>query len=250
MAKFGVKEVADVTFYDLVSNKPVLFLDTLKMTNLENTASSSDARGGRGNPKLLQWDFDREATMSVQDALMSEKSIALATGNDLITGAKAVHKREVLEVTGDATAGYTVTTSQTVEGTASTVFVYKTDDTATEVPVSSVSGSTVTLDTTSVTVTAGEQVAVYYKFSATNAQTMSITSDGFPGYYKIVGDTVVRDAKTGVDEPFQLVLHKAKLQPGFTMNFQADGDPSVFDMNLEVFRRDQDTSMIEMVKYE
>ena len=35
----------DVTFYDTVTGKPVLFCDTLKMTNIENTAQETSARG-------------------------------------------------------------------------------------------------------------------------------------------------------------------------------------------------------------
>ena len=38
MAKFGAKEVMDVVFYDIATNKPVLFLDTLKTSSIETTA--------------------------------------------------------------------------------------------------------------------------------------------------------------------------------------------------------------------
>ena len=48
MSKYGIKEVMDVCFYDTVTGKPVLFLDTLKMSNIDNTAEESFARGGRG----------------------------------------------------------------------------------------------------------------------------------------------------------------------------------------------------------
>jgi hypothetical protein len=40
--RYGIKEVADVTFYELDSNgkacAPVLFLDTLKVSTIEQTA--------------------------------------------------------------------------------------------------------------------------------------------------------------------------------------------------------------------
>jgi hypothetical protein len=246
--KFGVKEVADVTLIDLVSKKPVLYMDTLKLSSLENTASSSSARGGKGNPKLLTWDYDREATMQVQDALTSMKSMALLTGNEIVTGAKNVHKREAgLVAEASATVGQTkVTVSQTIAVTTE-VYAFL-DGSGAEVAIVSASGSTVEFDGTKVPT--GTLVTVYYKFaSGASAETIKITSDAFPGYYKIVGDTVVRNSSNGVDEPFQLIIHKAKLQPGFTLTFQADGEPTVFDMNLEVFRRDADTSMIEMIKY-
>ena len=50
--RYGIKEVADVTFYDLNSDgspkHPVLYLDTLKVTTIEQTAEEAEARGGKG----------------------------------------------------------------------------------------------------------------------------------------------------------------------------------------------------------
>ena len=48
--RYGIKEVADVTFYKLDANGkpayPVLYLDTLKVSTIETTAESTEARGG------------------------------------------------------------------------------------------------------------------------------------------------------------------------------------------------------------
>ncbi len=59
--RYGIKEVADVTFYEInpdgTAGKPVLYLDTLKMSTIEQTAEQTDARGGKGNPKLITWDL-------------------------------------------------------------------------------------------------------------------------------------------------------------------------------------------------
>ena len=52
LERYGIKEVADVTFYELNANgtpgAPVLYLDTLKVSTIETSAESSDARGGWG----------------------------------------------------------------------------------------------------------------------------------------------------------------------------------------------------------
>ena len=53
MSKFGIKEVADVIFFDIATGKPVLFFDTLKTSSIENAAETTDATGGRGNAKLI-----------------------------------------------------------------------------------------------------------------------------------------------------------------------------------------------------
>ena len=50
--KYGIKEVADVTFYKINDDgsrgDPVLYLDTLKVSTIEQTAEEAEARGGKG----------------------------------------------------------------------------------------------------------------------------------------------------------------------------------------------------------
>lgn len=79
--RFGIKEVADVTFYKINSDgskgEAKLFLDTLKVSNIEFTAEQSEARGGKGNAPLIVWDYGREATVTLQDALLSMETLAL-----------------------------------------------------------------------------------------------------------------------------------------------------------------------------
>lgn len=52
LQKYGIKEVADVTFYDIQDDgsvgAPVLYLDTLKVSTIEQTAENTSARGGKG----------------------------------------------------------------------------------------------------------------------------------------------------------------------------------------------------------
>lgn len=244
--KYGVKEVADVTIFDLTTNQPILFLDTLKMTTIENVAETSYARGGKGNPKLLGWDFNREATVQMQDALMSVKSISLMTGNNVITGVANVHKREQLNAITGTTAGFTKVILEKTP-IADSVVAFLANDLTTPLTIT-VTGDEVEFDELDVAI--GDRVEVYYQFATdASAETLTISADKFPAYVKVVGDTVVRNAQTGVDEPFQIIIHKAKIAPNFTLTFQADGEPTVFDMNLEAFRRDEDSEMISMIKY-
>lgn len=247
MEKFGIKDVCDVTFFDLRTDLPVLRMDTLKMTNIENVAASSTARGGKGNSKLLTWDFDRDATMQIQDALMSETSIGLLTGNAVVKGSKDIHRFQSVKIK-DIVADKVITLEKdAIAGTIQVLHNGTPLALTTDFTVATPTPSKVTLVKT---VAVGDKIEIFYLYkSDASATTIKISSDAFPGYYKVVGDTVVRNAETGTDEPFQIVVHKAKLQPGFTLNFQADGDPSVFDMNLEVMRAEGSTSMIEMIKY-
>lgn len=93
---FGIKEVADVAFYtigDVEINSlgipaikegrtPKLVFETLKMSNLEFTSETTEARGGKGNAVLLSWDHSREATMTLEDALMSADTLAALFSSD------------------------------------------------------------------------------------------------------------------------------------------------------------------------
>ena len=58
----GIKEVADCVFYKIDPTTggpgaPVLYLDSLKVSTVEQTASSVYAQGGKGNPRLIGWDL-------------------------------------------------------------------------------------------------------------------------------------------------------------------------------------------------
>ena len=90
--KFGIKEVADVKFYDVdkvsvdaqgkvtATGSAVLELDTLKVSTIEFTAEQSEARGGKGNPPLIIWDYGREINVTLEDALLSAKTMNLMFG--------------------------------------------------------------------------------------------------------------------------------------------------------------------------
>ena len=91
--RFGIKEVADVGFYTVGTVKvdasgmvtataaPVLTLDTLKVSNIEFTAEQAEARGGKGNAPLIIWDYGREATITIEDALLSMDTLQAMFGD-------------------------------------------------------------------------------------------------------------------------------------------------------------------------
>ena len=96
--KYAIKEVADVMFYELDSkgapSAPVLYLDTLKTSTLSQSSEVVDARGGKGNVKILSWDTNKELTIEMEDAVFSAKSLQIMFGGDMIvTG----NKQEVLK---------------------------------------------------------------------------------------------------------------------------------------------------------
>ena len=263
-SQFGVAEVMDVIFYNLATGKPELFLDTLKMTNLENTADEKIARGGQGNPILITWDFDREANFEIQDALLSPKTLELLTGNQMVQDKAVIRIRQETEYDEDGNdKGWQYPLKTDEEGRVTlgfpvydknNVFVYKRSeeldkDAELNYSVNPTDNKELTVyDYEEVKLTDTE-VIVYYKYETSHkSQIYTITADSFPGEYEMVGSTVVRNLD-GVDEPFQVVVPRCKLQPGFEVNMQPDGDPSVFDMNVTVYRDRETPEMIRFIKY-
>ena len=171
---FGIKEVCDVAFYkegDVIEAdgklylkdstvQPLFILDTLKVSNIENTAEQSDAKGGKGNAPLLTWDYGREITVSLQDAILSEKTLSLMFEGD------AENADDVIE----------------------------------------------------------------------------INANKYPGIYTVVGKTFAREM-TGGDTIFTWFVPRAKVNSEVTLTMEAEGDPTVFDMNLKVLRHDNGAMM-------
>jgi len=249
--QLGLKEVADVIVYNISGQipVPVMFFDTLKISNIEQTAESTDARGGKGNPKLISWDYGKEITLTLQDALLSSRSLSLLTNplaSDAATtfdgatshaAAKKIKKAEIVTLGASSTFMPKYSPASTTG-----VYILESGGYATK-------GSTYYAATTGVS--SGDIVRIVYEVLSTTNGTYEIviTPEKFPGTYMIVGDTVVRNKKTGLDEGFQFIIPKAKFGSDVTLTMESEGDPSVFDMNITVLKADNG-SMMSLVRYD
>lgn len=52
--------------------------------------------------------------------------------------------------------------------------------------------------------------------------------------YKIVGETYIRSRDTGEDQRVQISLPLCKIKSDQTLTLQADGDPTTFNLDVEV----------------
>lgn len=235
LARYGIKEVADVTFYKIDKDgnpaAPVLYLDTLKVSTIEQTAENTSARGGKGNPELIMWDYGKEITVTLEDALFSAKSMAMMYGVDMDSEDFA-EENEVLK---------TWKKSQVVEGK---FLINGQEVTPTEVKYYDAEGAEVT----AAEGTAPADYAYVTGKIAVTGQKIIISSDKFPGTYYITGDTYARSETTGEDEFFQFIIPKAKMQSEVTLTMEAEGDPSTFNMSLKVLRP-ENGDMMKLVKY-
>lgn len=240
--KLGMKEVADVQFIALQTDADagitagdvVLFLDTLKVSTIDITAEEAEARGGKGNPALISWDFGKEIAVSLDDAVMSMASLSLMTGSavreaDTTPNEVKVHKTALLKDGDSVPAG--ITAYQWIS------------------PGKGTRGA----DSLPAALAADYPVRIFYEDLADGtakkgAYEITINAENFPGTYKIVGDTVVRDTNNQ-DHPFQFVIPKAKVGAEISFAMETDGDPAVFSMGLKVLR-DDNGDMLKLIRYD
>ena len=291
--KYGIKEVANVYFEALDTDTKtgvyagdiVLFLDTLKVSTIETTAETTDATGGWGNPKLVSWDYGKEITVTLEDALMSLESLRFMLGGAIKRTEKGDtivvrHTEEVVctkkgfidspvdHITGKvihpvATYGHPIklinfgqNTSTTTAGVRTQIVVENSGDSIemldkdNEVKFKNPAAGIDALTEPDI----GDHIRIFWETVVTSDTTnesaieVTISPSTFPGTYRVVGDTLIRSQKTGADEAFQFVINKAKVQSEVTFTLEAEGDPSTFEMTLSVLRDSNERGENEMMK--
>lgn len=274
--RYGIKEVADVTFYDINNDgsrgKPVLYLDTLKVSTIEQTAETADARGGKGNPKLVTWDYGKDITVTLEDALFSAKSMAIMFGNGTVSNSTGTVTRTVMaKLTTAGTLPDYFVADILKDGTSTRTKVYPADSLPTGADPNGVllkntgiviksitsetgkdigqaGGAWGLKETSGDDLQVGDRVFVTYTIPAAIKEIV-ISADSFPGTYYIAGDTYARSDVTGDDQFFQFIIPKAKVTSENTITLEAEGDPSVFNMNLTVLRPETG-EMMKLVQYD
>jgi hypothetical protein len=114
--RFGVREIAEVTFRPLAAMdigkqhfekyQPCLFIDTATASNMEVATTTVYAQGGRGNARLIAWEGEKTATFTITDALLSPISFSMLSGAGVIdsnASQKVVH----LTLEGEVKSGTT-----------------------------------------------------------------------------------------------------------------------------------------------
>ena len=286
--KYGIKEVANVYFEALDDDLAagvykgdiVLFLDTLKVSTIETTAENTAAQGGWGNPKLVQWDYGKEINVTLEDALMSLESLRFMLGGAIKaskSGSKVLvhYTAEVVAKAGgliDAPkidgVKFNPVASQAhpiklinlgggvddvtglpsaCAGARTQIIANSFQDENNSVQFKITNGNS----TTYAQPVKGDHIRIFWEQEVEEtdaAVEVTISPDTFPGTYRIVGDTYMRSEKTGKDEPFQFVINKAKVQSNVTITLQAEGDPTTFEMTLNVLRSTNEAGENEMMK--
>lgn len=281
--KYGIKEVANV-YFEALDNDPsnniekgdiVLFLDTLKVSTIETTAESTEARGGWGNPKLVMWDYGKEINLTLEDALISLESLRFMMGGAIKQANKdketvvtvSLSEQGALKEGGalpklydhlDSNVEYDMASisefrfinmTKGVRGYVHAARDLNNDGDKTDFGEEANAWADYVEEHN---FEAGDLVRFFWtkevKNDADAAVEITISPNTFPGTYKVVGDTFMRSEATGKDEPFQFVIGKAKVLSEVTITLEAEGDPSTFEMQLNVLRSTNERGENEMMK--
>lgn len=251
--RWAVREAAEATFYNLQTGDAIVTLKTLKMTEVQTTGETSYARGGRGNAKLVGFTSNREAKVTIQDAIFDNLALAMLTGNTIEVGAKEIEMihEVVVPVGGEVTLPKNIKTLRTVYKLASDAMTNETKIEKVALTPAlnefSLAGQKLTFHTGLV----GSKVRIYYStMTDATAKTIKVTADRFGGSFKVVCDVMVRDEDTKQDYFAQFIIPNAKIEDDFSFNFSPDGDPSVLDIPLEILKDPRSADMWQLVIYD
>lgn len=245
--KFGVREVTDIVFRAKYADQqvgsttypkdyPVLFIDSAKMSSLENTVATVYAQGGRGNPRLLAWDGDRTATFKFEDSLITNDGLAVLTGSNVISSSAQRVRQQIsfrAAATGNqnfngAALGLPTGATLVTSITPTLITLDNSGDingvTTTGVSISAANGITVA-------VTTGLDYIIDFYASGQGSQ-LQVEAGKFAGYYYIEANSLFRDSN-GVDHPSQITIPKGKIKSNFTLTMSPTGDPSTFSFEVD-----------------
>jgi len=273
--KYAIKEVADVMFYELDSkgapSAPVLYLDTLKTSTLSQSSEVVDARGGKGNVKILSWDTNKELTIEMEDAVYSAKSLGIMFGGDMkVYGDKQEvlktlrYSLEDIKPSGDYLTFDIAGNKLYIKKSLVTAFSYqKTDGTEVANPVPMAPSA---VDWTTGKDSQGNQSVEFITFDLLDCTSIAADRSGNNGVinggvtidigaefnsntYYITGDTYARNVASGKDEFLQFIIPKGKVSAeDVSLTMEADGDPATFSMTVQCLKSESG-SMVKLVKY-
>lgn len=233
--QYGIKEVYDTSLINFATSKPFVFIDYATAATNENSAERTEVRGGEGNGLQMVFDHTKTGTFQLSIPMVDLKLLAHLGGEDMVTGATSIYKREELTITaGAATLANTpVTDTQVVfemTGLRDNGTEFTKVASAPTAGQYTLTGAALGFNTAD----NGKKVAVWYQYTTpATAKKIAIKANKFPASVKIVGEGLWRDQETDTDKVVAFTVHKAKAQPTFTLSTSAS-DVTTLDITFDM----------------
>ena len=248
--KYASVTVCDVTLYDLITKYPVMFFDTLQVTSIEGAAETTDIQGGQGNATLASVSHSKTVDVTFDDAIMTMSSLALLTGGNLeqATDSKKITmtETEIVEVKG---AAKSITLSRPAKVGTYVWIAMMTNgilSTASRLEEKVTSEKTEFNFTEFHNAPVSAEDAIYRVFyewemgfnDAEELSELTVLADKFAGTYRFIGDTVLFNQYTGLNDIFQIEIPKLKLDSSYSMSLNASTEAVVFSFKGKALRDD------------
>ena len=213
-----------------------------------------------GNPKLVTWDYNKDVNLTLEDALISMESLRFMLGGKL----KQASTEESGKVKVRLTEEVVIETENTLPlvknhlddeayGKQPTEYKYinLTTGERGEVTLGDQASEPI-VPAKTLKAAVGDHLRIFWEqevdgSNKTSAVEIVISPNTFPGVYRVYGDTFMRNAD-GKDHAMQFIIGKAKVLSNTTITMQAEGDPSTFEMTLNVMKSTNDAGESEMFK--
>ena len=258
MSQYGIKEVMDFVLTDYhpepYKRKPLLYVDYAQITDIENAGERLDITGGRGNKRLLSFDHSKTTAINLTLPLVDLKMLSLISGDSIKEKIKEIFKREVYFVKEDAGETYIELKREPIvnslylyipEGTRDLGDQLKPAESAgtvgeKEYEVDDVNSKKIKLNATSNP--AGSRVVVFYHSTTTTpVTTLSINPEKFPQAISFYGEGLWRDQVTEKDVIWDVVGHKGRIRPNYTLSMNAT-DATVLELVIDMYEAKVDGS--------
>lgn len=252
--KYAAVTVCDVTLYDLITKYPVMYFDTLQVTSIDGTTEVTEIQGGKGNPILASISHSKNIDVQFDDAIMTMSSLAILTGGELNNASDeakiTMTQTEIIDLATNAEnimlteavkAGTYVYIGKIINGVVSTV-------TRTTRKVEGGSNVVAIADFYNFKKTeediAGKYRVFYeYELGLTDSNgrdlsELTVLADKFAGTYRFIGDTMLFNQFTGVNDIFQIEIPRLKLDGSFSFSLSAATEAVVFSFKGKALRDD------------
>lgn len=229
ISKFGAVTVMDALLRDPQTKKPILYLDTLKVSSISMEGETKEIRGGINAPTLIEYDFGRMVNFEMQDALASISSLAVMWGGKQADAAKS--ELYVNKIVTGAEGVLTDFAYDLVEGTQKLVWAYNAV-TGAEVYLKKDASVVTAYSDEPMTTALGQGVSLLLFIDGPapeNGSQVTIDNISLPPVVELIGKTFFIEQNNGKQMSYQINIPMLKINMGGGLTMEAEGDAAVFD---------------------
>lgn len=238
MGNFGKqmanREVCDLVLLDYKTKELFMNLDYANTSTTEFTGETVYAYGGKGHPKKVAFTGDKGGTFTIETQMQTPKLW------EMLTGGEATKSADVMKKARFAVGADNTVIADGITGLEKGRVWVRNVETDEAIEVKEVSGTTITIDTTS----EKTSVDVFYLTKKSDVYNLSIKSTSFPKAFICYGDTFM---KTTDDDilPYCQKLYKIVPQSQCSLAFSNSGDPGTITITCDIMV-DDDGNMADL----